>query len=158
MKKQCRRKVWARINPLAYVLEGIQPASGERLDKLRTLELSSLEAFRTGKAVVKDWEHLTNMMNIAENMAANGVGIEVLEVCQEAAGHLVEAARRYTSTRRMGLTGPALTCLRNLYEYHDLQRTSISLAEYERHIKDTKNRIASKAPEVLDALKVVCEA
>ena len=56
----------------------------------------------------------------------------------------------------MGITGPALQCLRDVYEFHDLQRTSISLSEYEKHIKDTANRIRSKAPEVTDVLECAC--
>lgn len=154
MRKKCKRKVWNKINTIAYVLEGIRPTEGAKLDKLRTLELSALEAFRIGQASIYDWQHLTDMMNVAENMATNGVGIEVLPFCEEAGKHLLEAAKRYKKTQKLGFTGPALQALRELYEYHDLQRTSVSLIEYEHFIRDTVNRIRSDAPEVVDVLEV----
>jgi hypothetical protein len=153
MKKQCRRKIYKLINPLAFVIEGIKPPQGDKLDKLRTLELSAIESFRTGTATLDDWSHIVGMMNLAENMGHNGIGGEVLPYCEEAHQHLTEAARRYKKTGRMGLTGPALQCLREIYAFHDLQRTSISLGEYERHILDTSNRIRSKAPEVTGVLE-----
>ena len=153
MRKQTRRKVYKLINPIAHALEGIKPPQGDKLDKLRTLELSAIESFRTGQATVNDWSHIVGMMNLAENMGQHGVGGEVLPYCEQAHQHLIEAAKRFEKTGRMGLTGPALQCLREVYEYHDLQRTSITLAEYEKHIQDTANRIRSKAPEVTDVLE-----
>lgn len=153
-RKRCVRRVWKKIDTLSFVLEGIKPTSGAKLDKLRTLELSALEAFRMGQASIYDWQHLTDMMNVAENMAMNGVGAEVLPYCEEAGKHLVEAAKRYKKTQKLGFTGPAIQALRELYEYHDLQRTSVPLIDYEHFIKDTISRINSKAPEVLDVLEV----
>ena len=153
MKKQCRRRIWKLVNPINHVLEGIQPTQGPKLDKLRMMELASIEAFRTGSATVQDWAHLTNMLNVCENMATSGIGPEALPVCKEAHKHLLEAALRFNKTRKMGFTGAGLQTMRELYEYHDLQRTSVSLGEYEKAIRDTEKRIKSAAPEVTRVLE-----
>lgn len=153
MKKQCKRKIWILVNPLTHVLEGIRPTSGEKLAKLRTLELSALEAFRTGKANIYDWQHLTDMANIAEYMANKGIGPEVNEYAEKAQLELLDVARRYKKTKKLGITGSGLQALRDLHEYHDLQRTSISLSEYDKCLKNCRNRINSKAPEVVDVLE-----
>ena len=152
-KKQCKRKVWRLVNPLEYVLEGIKPTSGEKLDKLRTLELSALEAFRTGSANIYDWQHLTDMANVAEYMATKGIGPEVAEYAEKAQIELLDVARRYKKTKRLGITGTGLQALRELHEYHDLQRISVPLIDYEHSIKACRNRINSKAPEVVDVLE-----
>ena len=46
------------------------------------------------------------------------------------------------------MTGPQLIALRELAEWHDLQRRSIARSEYERFIVLTANRIRSSHPDV----------
>jgi len=154
MKKQCKRRVYALVNPIRFAMEGVAPPQGEKLALLRTHELSAIEAFCKGNATIDDWSKVVGMMNLAEHMAHRGIGPEAIEVCDEAYRHLMEAAKRYEKTHKMWLTGPGLQCVRDLYEYHDLQRTSVSLSVYEKHIFDTANRIKSKAPGVTDVMEV----
>lgn len=153
MKKRCNRKVWALVNPITHAIEGAAIITDEVIQGLRTRELSAIESFRSGSAGLQEWSDLVALMNVAENMAFNGVGPEAKPTLDEAHGHLITAAKRYEATKRMGLTGPGLQCMREMYEWHDLQRKSISRAEYDRHIKATVNRIKSKAPEVTDVLE-----
>lgn len=54
----------------------------------------------------------------------------------------------------MVMSGPGLQALRDLYEYHDLQRQSISRSEYEKWIRTAENRTRSKAPEVRDMAEI----
>ena len=61
---------------------------------------------------------------------------------------LDEARERHHRTGRMGLSGPAIQAMRDLAEYHDLQRTSISRGEYEKWIVKTRNRIVSLHPSL----------
>lgn len=150
MRKQCKRKVWALVNPINHVLEGIATTPKEYLDRLRIRELAAIESFRTGSATLQDWTDISNMMNLTEVMAKNGVGIEALEVCQQAQSALIESAHRYEQTKKMGTTGQGLQAMRELFEYHDLQRASISRGEYEKHIQATINRIKSRSAEVVE--------
>lgn len=90
------------------------------------------------------------MMNISEVMAMDGVGPEALPFCKRAQDALQEAALRYQNTMRMGLTGEGINALRDVFEYHDLQRRSIARSEYEKYIIKTRQRIMSKAKEVVE--------
>lgn len=138
------------INPMQFVKEGLAVTPDEDLNKLRMLELASLEAFRTGAATLEDWHRVKAMLNVAETMARAGIGEEVLSVCMQAQDHLIESAERHKRIGRMGASGPALACWRDLFEYHDLQRTSVTRIEYEKLIQKTYDRERSKAPEVID--------
>jgi hypothetical protein len=137
-------------NPIQYVKEGLVVTPDEDLNKLRMMELAALEAFRMGQATLAEWHRIKAMMNVAETMARSGIGEEVLSVCMQAQDHLIDAARRFERIGKMGASGPALQCWRDLYEYHDLQRISVPRAEYEKFIQKTHDRERSKAPEVID--------
>lgn len=150
MKKQCRRKVWGLVDPLTHVLSGIVTTPDQQLNQLRARELSSLDALSKGKGGLQEWRDMVDMLNVAETLGRNGIGPEVLPVCEMAQAELIEAAKRYERTKVMGLSAAGLTALRELYEFHDLQRASISRGEYEQMIKKTILRIRSRAHEVFD--------
>lgn len=147
-RKKCTRKVWALLNPIAHVIEGIQVTPDYKLKQLHMRELAALEAMAKGRATVQEWSDLTSVMNICEGMATHGVGAEALPDCQTLAKELKAAAKRFDTTGRMGMTATGLQAARDVIEWHDLQRRSITLAEYEQHIDRTTRRIKSKAPEV----------
>jgi len=149
-RKQCKRKIYALVNPIAHAIDGIKATPEDTLDKLRLRELSALESFRTGQASMQDWNDLASMMNLCENMARNKIGAEAMPSCEKASDALKQSAKRYKDTGRMGITGEGLQSLREVFYYHDLQRASISLSEYERQIQETANRIKGRAPEVVE--------
>ena len=149
-KKRKYRPRPVLINPMQFVKEGLVVTPEDDLNQLRVRELAALEAFRTGVATLAHWQTVKAMLNLAETMARNGVGEEVLSVCMQAQDHLVESAGRFERIGKMGASGPALQCWRDLYEYHDLQRTSVTRAEYEKMIQRAADRERSKAPEVTD--------
>ena len=113
-------------------------------------ELAAIEAMSKGMGTTVEWQELADMMNICEVMASNGIGPEALPHCQQAQEALEESARRYEKTKRMGLSGIGLTAIREVYEYHDLQRSSVPRSVYEQMIVKTRNRIRSKAKEVVE--------
>ena len=149
MKKQTKRKFWKLIDPIRHAILGAGITQDHLLDKLRLTELASLDAMTRGLGTLQDWQELTDMMNISEVMALNGVGPEVLPHCQQAQNALEQAALRYQSTMRMGLSGTGINALRDVFEYHDLQRRSISRSDYEKYIIKTQQRIMSRAKEVV---------
>jgi hypothetical protein len=55
MKKRCKRKVWALVNPLEYAIEGARISDRTALDRLLVRELASLDAFTRGKASLQEW-------------------------------------------------------------------------------------------------------
>ena len=149
MRNQTKRKFWKLIDPIRHAILGAGITQDHLLDKLRLTELASLDAMTRGLGTLQDWQELTDMMNISEVMALDGVGPEVLPHCQQAQNALEQAALRYQSTMRMGLSGTGINALRDVFEYHDLQRRSISRSEYEKYIIKTRQRIMSRAKEVV---------
>lgn len=120
------------------------------LDRLRARELAAIAAFSTGKAGLQEWHDICQMLNLCEQMAKAGVGPEALEACERAQSHLIDAKVRFERIGRMGITGPGLLAFRELYEFHDLQRQSISRSEYERHIQRTSTLIKNKVAGVIE--------
>lgn len=147
-RKVCRRKHYPLIDPVKMAIEGAAISQSDMLDKLRMVELSAIESFAKGLATPADWRAIADFLNIAETMARGGVGPEALAVVTAVDAALSEAHARHAKTGRLGMTGPQLQALRDLYAYHDAQRTAIARSEYERFIQLTANRIRSAHPDV----------
>jgi len=120
------------------------------LDKLRFGELSAIESITKGSGTLWEYRLLADMLNICERMAENGIGPEALEACEAFNEELAGMAERYEKTRKMGFTGRGLQLAREVYEYHDIQRQSITRAEYERMVKKTSDYIKSNGHRVVN--------
>lgn len=142
-RKKCKRKVWALVNPILHGIAGAAISPRSDLDQLLIRELSSLDAFTSGHATLKHWQDLAAVNNLAQTLAGKGIGIEVMEVAHKAETALIDAADRFQRTGKFGLTGEGIKAIRELIELHDLQRSSISRAEYERAIALTVARVKS---------------
>jgi hypothetical protein len=153
MRKQCKRKVWSTsIDTLAHAIAGAAITDKQALDKLRMFELNAIDNMVHGRGTVEDWRFIADYMNIAETMGVNGIGPEVLPHCQLAQQALFEAAKRYETTGKMGLSGLGIKAIKDVWEYHDLQRTSIARSEYERMIQKTANYIKNKGKNVVEVV------
>jgi hypothetical protein len=151
MRKRTKRKVWALIDPTQHAIIGASITHREKLDKLRMLEYSALEAMTKGHGTVTDWRTLVDVLNLSEMMARNGIGKdEVMPICQKAQDALHQAAERYQSTMKMGLSGQGIQAVRDLIEYADLQQSSIPRSEFERYIQKTINFIKSNNDLVVE--------
>ena len=151
MRKRTKRQIWALINPLVHALEGATIAPRDKLDKLRLAEYSALDSITKGHGTIQDWHILTQVLNLSETMARNGVGRdEVLPVCEKAQSALHEAALRFQKTGKLGLTGEGIQAVRELIQYADLQQSSISRSEFEKYIKKTKDYIKSNGNLVVE--------
>ena len=150
MRKRTIRKQWALLNPIPYAIEGASITQRNKLDKLRMLEYSALEAITKGQGTVTDWRTLVDVLNLSETMAKAGVGPEVLPICEKAQTSLHKAAMRYQETMKMGLDGEGIKACRDLIEYADLQQGSIPRSDFERYIQKTKDYIRSHGDRVVE--------
>lgn len=151
MRKKCKRRVWStEINAVTHAIAGASIADKASLDKLRLCELAAIDNMVHGRGTVEDWRWLADVMNIAETMGVNGIGPEVLPHCQLAQQALFEAAKRYETTGKMGLSGLGIKAIKDVWSYHDLQRTSIARSEYEKMIQKTANYIKSHGKNVVE--------
>jgi len=48
MRKQCRRKIWNKVNPIEYAITGAAITAEDKLDKVRFGELSAIESMVKG--------------------------------------------------------------------------------------------------------------
>jgi len=153
MRKKCRRRVYQLVNPIESAILGACVSAEKPLNTLRLAELSALDAMTKGMGTKEDWRWCTDFLNIAETMCLMGIGKEevmpFIEVAQKA---LLEAAKRFENTGRMGLSGEGIKALKELHSYHDLQRTSVARSVYEKAIQNTVNRIRSKAKNVVEVV------
>jgi hypothetical protein len=149
MRKRTRRKHWNLIDPIRHAIEGASLMPQALLSGIRLRELGAIEAFRTGQAGLQEWTDVNALLTITETMARGGIGPEALPACASAQAALMDAARRFEATRKMGTTGLGLAAMRELYEYHDLQRASVCRSDYEAWLQRAMHRISSQAPEVV---------
>jgi len=150
MRKRTKRKVWNLIDPITHSIVGAAITQRDKLDKLRLLEYSALDALTKGVGTVQDWRTLVDVLNLSEMMGKSGVGPEVLPICQKAQDSLHKAALRYEETNKMGLDGQGIQAIRDLIEFADLQQASISRSEFERYIQKTKDYIRSHGDRVVE--------
>ncbi len=150
MRKRTKRKIWALIDPIAHGIIGAAITPRQTLDKLRLTEYAALESMIKGSGTVQDWRTLVDLLNLAEMFARNGVGPEVLPICQKAQDALHKSAMRYQKTMRMGLDGVGIQAIRDLIEYADLQQGSVTRAEFERYVKKTRDYIKSNGNLVVE--------
>ena len=149
MKKQCKRKVWALIDPIAHGIAGARITSKADCDKLLLSELCALEAMTHGNGGHQEWAELNGALKLCQVAAErHKVGREALKSCAEAHGALLGAFMRFKATGRMGLSGEGIQALRDVIEWHDLQRRSIPRSQYEAIIRDALNLSRIKAPGV----------
>ena len=150
MRKRTKRKVWNLIDPITHSIVGAAITQRDKLDKLRTLEYAALDAITRGKGTITDWRTLVDVLNLSEMMGKNGIGPEVLPICEKAQESLHKAAMRFQKTKKMGLDGQGIQAIRDLIEYADLQQSSISRSEFERYIQKTKDYIRSHGDKVVE--------
>lgn len=143
MRKRCKRKHYALTDPVALAIDGARVIDDGRLDKLRLLELSAIQSFATGVATIDDWRTLADVSNLAQTMCGMGIGPEVMPAARQVESVLTESHQRYAATGRVATTGPGLHAMRELQEWHHLQRTSVARSVYEAAIVRTMNRIRS---------------
>jgi hypothetical protein len=147
-RKICKRKIWATkgFDAVAHAIAGACITNKASLDALQIRELSAVESITHGHGTVQDWRDLADVINLCETAAKMGIGPESLPACAKAQEALIQAAHRYETTGRMGLTGEGIVALRDVIEYHHLQRQSIPRSQYEEIIRKTAWRIRSHAP------------
>ena len=133
-RKQYRPKEVVQ-DPVAYAIQGARLTPQAAVLRQRGMELEAIDAMATGKADQNTWGILHAMVILSETMGKAGVGPEALPAAGAALAALDESWGRFAATRRMGITGPGLQALREVFEYLDLQRQSVSLREFIAYVR-----------------------
>ncbi len=134
-------------DPIACAIAGARVTDASILDELRMRELLAIDAFKLGHATQDDWRTVAGMSNIAEALVLLGVGRDDVQPAVEATqAALQDAHARYLETGRVATTGPGLQAMRDLYAWHDAQRTACARSTYERALKLAMDRIKGGHP------------
>jgi hypothetical protein len=150
MRKKTKRKHWNLIDVVQHAIVGASITHREKLDKLRMMEYSALEAIIKGRGTIHDWRTLVDVLNLSETMGRAGVGPEVLPICEKAQASLHKASGYYQTTMRVILDAEGIQACRDLIEFADLQQSSIPRSEFERYIQKTKDYIRSHGKQVVE--------
>lgn len=152
-RKRCKRRVYAvKSNLVSHVIEGARSISEQKLNKIRLLELSQLEALATGKGTMTDLLGMRDMLNLSETMADHHIGREAKEACQKAQDAIISIMARMGQDKAISVLPGELEALRDLFAWHDAQRQAISVAEFERMLDKTLARMRSKHPSVVEVV------
>lgn len=148
MRKRCTRRHYALVNPVQLAISGASITPESHLDRIRMRELTAIDNFATGKATPNDFRDVAGMLNLAQTMGEQGIGPEVLPFCNALEGFLLSSKSTHDETGELPMPRAGIALMRDLYAYHDLQRTSVDRSAYERAIERTRNKIRSGHPEV----------
>lgn len=122
----------------------------ELLERLRVRELSSIDAMARGLGTLQDVYDLFALNARAMQMGRDRVGPEVLPWCRLCEVYLAGAHRLLQVLDTVGLSAAGLHCLREVYAFHDLQRVSVSRAEYERALDRAAQAVRAMDPEIVE--------
>lgn len=145
-RKRCKRKVYALIDTLTHAKEGAAITPEATLNKVRLLELAQIDAFAIGKPTLADLRGITEMLNVCETMADTGIGPEASEACQEGEKACLAVMKRFENWGKLEATKDEIQAFRELFAWHDAQRSAIPRSIYERAIQRTQDRIRSGHP------------
>ena len=149
-RKATKRKHYPLINCLQMAIDGACITDKARLDKLRMRELGAIESFSKGQATPNDWRELADMHNVAKTLVSMRIGGEEAKQACELADQALQDAYASQATRgKLGMTGPQIQAMRELYAWHDAQRTAIHRGKYEQAIEHTVNVIRSRRADVV---------
>jgi hypothetical protein len=150
MRKRTKRKIWNRIDPVAHAIAGAAKIDEASLNIMRINELAAIDAMAHGQGTLTDYRLLADMLNVSERMAENNIGPEALDACRPFNDELAAMAQRYERTGKFGFAGGGLALAQDVYQYHDLQRQSITRAQYENMIKKTADYLRSNGHLVVN--------
>ena len=148
MNRKPFRSRWSRdANILARVVTGVLPTPDGLLERQQAQERDVLEAFEQGTATPRHFQVIADVLNVAETMAYAGIGRdEVLPVCETSQELLLAAKERHDQTGKLTVSDMGAKVLRDLVEYHHLQRTAVDWQTYAKMVERTGQLIRSAHP------------
>lgn len=145
MRKRTKRKVVKLMNPISLAIEGATIPRQDKLDELRVRELAAIDAFAIGKGHLQAWHDMRTMVLVCREMAIGQVGPEAIPACDKALEIMARGDTMiHPAEDLMTMPEEAIEAIKDVFAFHDLQRQSISRAEYERFIRKTLARARSQ--------------
>jgi hypothetical protein len=133
------------VNPVAYVIESNQPATGnpDAIMVLRIRNHAALEALVRGRATRADLDVLTAVSNITEALHQLGFGGDYRDVCVDGREAILGVVYRAATIGRFTPTGLEIQKLNLLMELHDAQLEIVTVRDVERAMQRVHKLLAN---------------
>lgn len=130
------------LNPLGYVLEGLEPARshGSHILDLKIKNHSAMANLTRGMATREDIDLLIGMVNIVEALYRLGFGEDYGDVVADGLNALHSVGKRGAAINKFILRAEEMKALNTIMELHDAQMEVIT-------VKDLDNACALVAKE-----------
>jgi hypothetical protein len=152
-KKSKYRPKPVLLNPIGYVLEGLEPVRSHTSHaiNLKIKNHLALTNLTQGKAVRHDIDVLINMVNVVEALYRLGFGKEYAEEVKAGLDALHAVAVRGKDTNRFILRSDEMNALNLICELHDAQLEVITVKDLDNAIDLVdKERRAKKMRPVIN--------
>jgi hypothetical protein len=147
MKKRSKyRPKPVLINPLMYVLEGLNPVRSHDsfLIDLKIKNHDAMSSLTRGHATRKDMDTLISMVNVVEALYRLGFGEEYGEVVQAGLDALHDLGVRGVKTGSFIVKAHEMSHLNTVMELHDAQMELITVKDMERVIDMIKKEFEQR--------------
>jgi hypothetical protein len=120
------------VNPIAYAIAGARPVDDEKRLKVKAWRDMTLIAYAEGRAVERDLAILEGALALARELALDGIGIELLNICDRAKPVLTAQRDRLESNDSTIHPGPGdFALMQEMCELLDMQCQVVPLSQYE---------------------------
>jgi hypothetical protein len=157
MRKRSKYRPKERLlNPLGFVVEsskGLANQHHEYVDTLKIKNHASMFALTQGQATRTDIDCLVQMANIMDAFRLLGVGGVESEITA-ATSAIWDICARTTKAGRFVATGPEISALNTLLDYHDELFEHITVKQLDDAIKMVRHVIQSKKAKPLPEVTV----
>ena len=119
------------LNPLGYVLEGLEPARshGSHILDLKIKNHGAMANLTQGRATRQDIDLLIAMVNIVEALYRLGFGSDYGDVVTDGLNALYEVGRRGAESNKFLLWAAEMKALNLVMELHDAQMDVITVKD-----------------------------
>ncbi len=134
------------LNPVGYVIEGLEPVRSHtsHATRLKIMNHLALSNLTQGKAVRHDIDVLINMVNIVEALYRLGFGEEYAQEVKDGLDALHAVAVRGKDSNKFILKAGEMNALNVICELHDAQLEVITVKDLDKAIALVENERRSK--------------
>jgi len=131
-KRSTYRPKDVRLDAVQHAIAGAGVMHVSLQNRLQVVEIRALDAFKEGTATDEQVEVFAGVCFVAEMLAKERQGLELLEVCKRAEAAVEQCRRRFSEHGKVGRAAGEYETFAELCELHSLQRKSVSQAQYEQ--------------------------
>ena len=145
-KRSAYRPKTVLANPLAYVLEGLEPVTshGSYLLDLKIKNHGAMALLTQGKAKRQDIDTLIRLANVCEALYHLGFGVEYQDVVKQGMAALWGVGQRGVDAGRYILRSSEMAALNEMMDLHDAQMGVVTVKDVDRAVALVRREYSAK--------------